>query len=135
MCGLQMVEAGLFCPSAFLQTLIAHGLAPAPPTPSRHSAERSDSQCRVLEQLDPQLHMPSLQDPVAPPSTPGGEAHGCSPPGSQVQCYAYTRAAVLERWQRRRDGGGSLRTSISAEVLASQHRLPFFKLIASANTA
>ena len=118
---LQMVEAGLFCPGAFLQTLIAHGLAPAPPTASRHPAERSDGHCRVLEQLDPQLHMPSLQDPVAPPSTPGGEAPGHSPPGSQLLCYATTRATVLERWRRRRDGGGGLRTSVSAEVRSLVH--------------
>ena len=119
MCGLQMVEAGLFCPGAFLQTLIAHGLAPAPPPTSRHPAERSDGRCRVLEQLDPQLHMPSLQDPVAPPGTPGGEPPGPSPPGSQLLCYANTRAAFLER--RRRDGGGGLRTSVSVEVRSLVH--------------
>ena len=59
---LQVIVAGLFCPGAYINRLIAHGIF-------QKENERAAVHLAILQQLDPDLNMPTLQinfDPATP---------------------------------------------------------------------
>lgn len=95
----QVAEAGLFCPAAYVQQLIARGWAPPSPNATPELTARATFHLSVLEQLHPDLRLPSLDD-APDPSTPGDDG----PPPSCISSpalrrFAGTRAMVLERWR------------------------------------
>lgn len=105
-----MTAASLFCPEAYIKTLVARGLAPPQPHGDRRNLDRGNWHCSVLEQLDPLLPMPTLQD-VTLPQTPGNDA--ASPPSwsHQMRLYCSTREVVLEKWK-----GARAQRAVSEEV-------------------
>jgi len=94
--SMQLTEAGVFCPGAYLRMLIARGKLPASPTAGPAAAAVARLHAEILLELHPDLAAPLLREPPQP-STPGGEEMGTPGPGwnAPLLLYAHTREALL----------------------------------------